>query len=963
MLVCLLIHEMLRKTEWGEKVLFSRNQTNKSDTPLVPKSSFGWILATYNTSEAYTMEHIGLDAVMSLRFVKMCFGITGVLALINIPILLPINYFSKFQRLDQLEDIRIMKMDRFSIANVPDASSMLFSHVILSYFVTALICYFLHKNYKEYSLIAAKYLKEDGVLATKTSPIWRSGEMLQARTVIIEDVPRELRNDEKLQQWVENLEIGEVETAILDRNSSKEVEKLFEKRVRTLTKLENSYFNWTVKIEKRLRKLKSKEEIIEALKDVQTLAKFRPKLSEKQIFLKKLNLKKENWKVNHSLNLINNSSLTELNNISYDSGTKIEENIVVIDDAIDHYTEKLHRLTMEIKKKRMLATHSDTDNYCGNTGFVTFKSQKSAMIASQTILHSSFSMKSGQISMAPAPSDVIWLSSTSKIRKTIQSSIVTIISFFICFFMIVPTTAIASLVNSEIANFGGSNNDTFFLFLIKITGPPVIINTVNMNIIPYLLEYLSYFQFERTYSKVEMTTMSKYFFYLFFNVFFVFTLGSTFLTLINLILENPISVIIIITKTIPNGATFFINWIILNITSFPLLMVRPFAFFFSSFANWFAVTPRQLHEMRLFTSFISYGILYPLHVLVFVIVICYSVLAPLIIFPGLAYFGIGYLVLKHQLLFVYSKEWDAYGRHWIQAYNRTTAGLLVSQVTLVGILVSKKAPTFAVFVSLLIPMTLYFSKYCHNHFKLRTELVPLDQLSVKKKVQKVASESILSKTPKKSKSESPLKKSPLKESLSRNNLINEEDNPFKVILESPNNSKKKLMEFKSLTNFQNEEYTEINIGNSSSTKITSTKSIPELNRTNRTIFKKKSELGSMSLQITIANSCAELRSPYDAASPLSAAQVIANSDHYASDNRPASYINPIFSKPLARPWIPDSLAEWVNEGIFVAPLSNFKPEESCSEEDDLELSWNNKEGKVLNLTGDRYCDIEDYDEI
>lgn len=67
-------------------------------------------------------------------------------------------------------------------------------------------------------------------------------------------------------------------------------------------------------------------------------------------------------------------------------------------------------------------------------------------------------------------------------------------------------------------------------------------------------------------------------------------------------------------------------------------------------------TPREFHELHLFTSYINYGILYPINVLVFIITVCYSVLAPLITIPATLYFAMGWLVYKYQLLFVYTKN-------------------------------------------------------------------------------------------------------------------------------------------------------------------------------------------------------------------------------------------------------------------------------------------------------------------
>lgn len=48
---------------------------------------------------------------------------------------------------------------------------------------------------------------------------------------------------------------------------------------------------------------------------------------------------------------------------------------------------------------------------------------------------------------------------------------------------------------------------------------------------------------------------------------------------------------------------------------------------------------------------VNYGAVYPQSILVFVITILYSVIQPLVLIFGAAYFGISYVVYKYKLLF------------------------------------------------------------------------------------------------------------------------------------------------------------------------------------------------------------------------------------------------------------------------------------------------------------------------
>ncbi|KAJ1549463.1 hypothetical protein HK096_011528 [Nowakowskiella sp. JEL0078] len=141
------------------------------------------------------------------------------------------------------------------------------------------------------------------------------------------------------------------------------------------------------------------------------------------------------------------------------------------------------------------------------------------------------------------------------------------------------------------------------------------------------------------------------------------------------------------------------------------------------------LTPRKLHDMNLSCSYLDYGVLFPTHLVVFVVVLSYSVIAPLILIPGAIYFGVGWIVYRNQLLFVYVKEYESYGRHWTLAFKQCAIALAVFQVTLSGYLATKKATWPSILSAIMIPFTYYFYKYCMKSFEPQTRLVPLEALS------------------------------------------------------------------------------------------------------------------------------------------------------------------------------------------------------------------------------------------
>ncbi|KAJ3102968.1 CSC1-like protein erd4 [Phlyctochytrium bullatum] len=434
---------------------------------------------------------------------------TGILSLLLIPVLIPINFYSgdasnkgMIVLVTDGSSVADIGLYRFSISNATD------------------------------------YLRESQSNASDR-PAWRKSEAVQLRTVIVQNVPPELRTDFKLKQWFENLKIGEVQSARLDSTGDhyRVLQKLLNRRARTLRKLERSYM------------------------------KLRPTLKPK---------------------IRRRSSYNELDTVASQALASVG---VQPNDSIVYYTNKLSRLTQQIKKARSNA----------------------------------------------------W--------EGIEA-----------------------------------------------------------------------------YSWLEMKTMEHYFFYLIFNVLLIFTLSSTIWTVLGTILLYPGFIFTLLASTLPSGATFFINYIIINIMLFALELVRPVIFLYLLFKKWAHKTPRELYELNMETSYLNFGILYPAHLLVFIIVLCYSVIAPLILIPGTIYFAVGFLVYKNQLLYVYVKEWESYGRHWVMGFKRIIIGLLIFQSTMSGFFITKKAPFSAIISMALVPLTIIFYSHCQYAFNRRTKHVPLDQL-------------------------------------------------------------------------------------------------------------------------------------------------------------------------------------------------------------------------------------------
>ncbi|KAI8608083.1 hypothetical protein BC830DRAFT_39856 [Chytriomyces sp. MP71] len=923
-LACFLAHEAMRKQKPFLKLFYTRVEACRKEAPDIPQSIFGWARVAVTIPESYVVEKVGLDAAMFLRFLKMSFMQFLLLMFAVTPALTCINYFAAPNTDIQFPQLGL---SAFSISNVSNGSSWLIAHTVYTLLVSLCTYYTLFRAYKDFASLCSTYLREDNSHGGER-PAWRANEALQLRTVLVQNIPHGLRSSGKLRDWFDGLGVGEVEVAILDRsitsvesslavaghahpqhhdrkrNAQMVISKLIHERTLALNGLEKAYLQWSLNIAAAKRKLQKKRQgnfelkwgiplfgevgtisqafftrqdssldVMSAHLTEEEVARLRPKLfwparaKTTRLDKKFMALFQQQEK--------RGTSVASASSASHDPGT---------DDAIEYYTNRLNTLTAMVKLERVKALNANLLNVDNQdvvqengSAFVTFKAQRSAQIAAQVLLYSSFNRYKMRISLAPAPQDVIWPTiSMHPIRRQVQSWAVNIIAVAFTFFWIVPASTVAALTNLDsLAKFAPlapaihalAQNPSFYVFL-KTIIPPLVVNIFNV-VIPYIFEFIIGLQGLEARSKIETKTLNHYFFFLLFNVLLVFTLSSAIISYIDLVIKNPYAVFNILAATLPNGATFFINYITIDIVFFGLEILRPAILIWNACVKMFQNTPRQIHEMNLATSYLNFGILYPIHILIFIIGLVYSVVAPIILIPTAVYFGVGYLVYRNQLLFVYVKEWEAYGRHWSMAFTRINIGLIIFQITMAGMFLIKGANYCAIVPLILIATTAIFYQHCKETFEKRTRIIPLDQLPP------------------------PVKQASRPFSPDQDGFL-ELDNDFDLSSLLPK-SRKPSQKPRSNAASPNTSGPSLLLQSNpviDADHIESAHSLPRSVVQNIVVGESSGLVAEDEMQAE------EDLEPY----------VVLTPEESLSERYPVSYLNPVLSKPLPRPWLPVSVA-------------------------------------------------------
>ncbi|TPX47556.1 hypothetical protein SeMB42_g03287 [Synchytrium endobioticum] len=715
----ILAFEVIRRQKWSRRVLYTRCETDTESAPNVPTAWFAWVWVALATDEKWIIENVGLDGTMLLRFLRMCFLLSSILSVLIVPILVPLSFYSDPQDTTLANTtvnssttsviFQPLAMTQFSISNVPEQSNVLFAHAVFLWIVTGLVCAVSYREFRHYAALCTTALRDGG--APDAAYRLPRSEALRYRTVLLQHVPNSLRNDEALKAYFTSLHVGEVEFVALDRIAGTKLSQLANERKRLVSILESAYMDWVIAVDsERWRRMGKKLRAIRhTRRDLIDLHSAPP-----------------DW----DLSGLEHEVFERLRPRLLDRSSFPPKMV----DAIDYWSMKLTSVTSQIRQQRLLVNYPET-SICTGSGFVTFKNQRAAHIVSQVLVHGSNNPFSLSIQLAPSPSDVDWHSiSIPWYRQRIQYYIVQAAAFTMTFFFFVPSAAVSSLKDvSTLAKLPGfadfatnlsQRKET--LFLVENVVPPLLTKALS-SIVPYILEYLTSYEGLPSYSAQEMSVHAKYFTHLIINVLFVFTLTTAIFEFVTAFINSPVSILTNVAATLPSGATFFTNYTILGIIGLQLELIRCWTFLVYSIRKLLVKTPRQVHDLNLLTSYVNYGTVYPPYLITFIIVLVYAVISPLILIVSTCFFGIAFLYTKNQVLFVYVKEYEANGRHWVMAFNRIIlGGLIITQITLIGMLSLKRAAAASSMCIPLIPLTIIFRYYCIQTFEKRTTHVPLD---------------------------------------------------------------------------------------------------------------------------------------------------------------------------------------------------------------------------------------------
>lgn len=674
--------------------------------PELPDTTFGWIMPLWRITDQQVLASAGLDAYVFLTFFKMAMKFLLVTLLFSLIVIKPVhdaypdddddddprgngthsNHTDVLVRMGLKRSMNLLEGNgtggggNWTVPFFPDnlETDYLWMYVVFAYLFSTILIYLVIATTRQVIEVRQEFL---GTQATITD-----------RTIRLSGIPNELQDEERIKEFIENLEIGHVERVLLCRNW-KELDDAMAKRMDLLRRLEEA---WTIHLgHQRLQR------------DLETLPIAQAPDQDGNT----------DDDAGENGNLIGTGGSVirpfkrprPMATIRYGRFGLRRKQV----DAIDYYTERLREADENVRRLRK-QEFAPTP-----LAFVTMDSVASCQMAIQAVLDPSpLHLIANQ---SPEPVDVIWQNTyISRRGRVARNWTITALIVFLTVFWSVLFIPIAALLNVEtigkvVPGLAEVLKDHKNIRSLVNTQLPTAITSLFMVLVPYLYYYLSWCQGQISKGDIELSAISKNFFFTFFNFFIVFTVLGTASKFYEVFakfgdaIRDIQKVAWTMAYSLGRLLNFYVNFIILQgVGLFPFRMLEIGSVSLYPIMLMGAKTPRDYAELVQPPVF-SYGFYLPNALLIFIICMVYSVLRSSwqVLLAGFLYFALGHYCYKYQLLYAMDHRQQTSGRAWTIICERIFIGMILFQLTTAGQLILKGALARSVMMAPLLVATIW----------------------------------------------------------------------------------------------------------------------------------------------------------------------------------------------------------------------------------------------------------------
>ncbi|KAG0461256.1 hypothetical protein HPP92_021553 [Vanilla planifolia] len=403
-------------------------------------------------------------------------------------------------------------------------------------------------------------------------------------------------------------------------------------------------------------------------------------------------------------------------------------------DAIDYYTSEIEKLTKEEIKERDRVKRDPKSIM--PAAFVSFRTRWGAAVCAQT--QQTRNPTLWLTDWSPEPRDVYWPNlAIPFVNLTIRRLIIAVAFFFLTFFFMIPIAFVQSLANIE----GIEKAVPFLKPLIEmdfiksfIQGfLPGIALKIFLIFLPTILMLMTKFEGFVALSSLERRAASKYYIFLLVNVFLGSIIAGTAFQQLNTFIHQSVNEFPkTIGMAIPQKATFFITYVMVDGWSgvaLEIIRLKPLIVY--HLKNCFLVKTDKDREEAMDPGSIEFSSCEPKIQLYFLLGLVYAAITPFLLPYILVFFGLAYLVFRHQIINVYNQEYESAAAFWPNVHGRVISAMVISQVVLLGLLSTRKAANSTPFLVALPVLTIWFHLFCKNRYESAFRKYPLQEAMMK----------------------------------------------------------------------------------------------------------------------------------------------------------------------------------------------------------------------------------------
>ncbi|CAJ1956837.1 unnamed protein product [Cylindrotheca closterium] len=613
-----------------------------------------WMLEAWKVDKETLRRSVGLDSYMYLRFLRLGARISGMGVLASI-ILLPV-YATGLERGDDT-----VQFNQLTLARVLQGSDRIWGTVLLWWIFIAFILNEFWKEWMEYQDNRRDFL-------AKGDP---DGSLDMRYALLVEELPASKQSDEALAAHFEAIFPNKVRQATV---------------LRELTPLE--------------QKIAERQVAIENVEKAEAFIMARP---EKP---------RPTMKINSKVPCMGETV-----------------------DKIDHNVAEYERLNKEIDQMRKSSEIVDDAillenavERSGSEGQGLFKASTTGVITF-TSLSAKESAMAGHykglkvFAVADPEHSILWQNATvpyskQRIFELVASALWTVGILF----WAVPVTLVVAIANldSIFKTLGLRSIDStsaaygIIAGLLPVIALAVLMAVLYMSIVAAGQKFIKF----KSAPEVDAYTFHWHMLFQFANLWLIL-IGGSFFNQVDAILADPTSIVGIIAGALPGASVFFANMLIVKgIGNFGLeLSMLPaygLTFVMSLLAPESQRTQRMLDASKTPPE-IKWGQKLPDSIFVFLVMILYMPIVPLMELFAFIYFGGMYIVWTHQCLHVYAQASDGGGvTTWQTLFGFLIVCLYMGEAVFIVYMGLKEAPGPAACGFVPLVVTIIFHKYINQ---------------------------------------------------------------------------------------------------------------------------------------------------------------------------------------------------------------------------------------------------------